>query len=408
MIQMKINELTPEQTAALPAFRNEWLKWGICTDRADRPRAEAAILAMRERVENTNKPIFIWCHSPATAALAVHFLKSEDFKKWASKLPENSLQDSLRASLWDSLWDSLRANLQASLWDSLQDSLQDSLRASLWDSLQDSLRASLQASLWDSLRASLQASLRDSLRASLWDSLRASLQDSLRASLWDSLWDSLRDSLQDSLWNSWWGQHDGYWIAFYLFCRDVIGVKYDAQRSKDLNLWRDIAQSCCWWQCHDNYVIISERPTIVRLDDRNVLHSQSGPALAFADGWAVHSWHGTRIPGEWIEKPNVLTAAVALKQNNVEQRRAACEIIGWDKILHDLKSKTINRDDDPQIGELLEVSLPDAPRERFLRVQCGTGRTFAIPVPPTVKTALEANAWTYGLEPIEYQPEGRT
>jgi hypothetical protein len=46
---------------------------------------------------------------------------------------------------------------------------------------------------------------------------------------------------------------------------------------------------------------------------------------------------------------------------------------------------------------LVEVNLPDAGRERFLRVRCGTGRNFAIPVPPTLKTALAANAWTYDI-----------
>jgi hypothetical protein len=54
------------------------------------------------------------------------------------------------------------------------------------------------------------------------------------------------------------------------------------------------------------------------------------------------------------------------------------------------------------------VDIPDIGREHYLRVKCGTGRGFAIPVPPECKTALEANAWTYGLESYEYRPEVRT
>lgn len=93
---------------------------------------------------------------------------------------------------------------------------------------------------------------------------------------------------------------------------------------------------------------------------------------------------------------------------NMEQRRAACEMIGWDKILHELKAKTIDRDDDPEIGELVEVELPESGKERFLRVRCGTGRRFALCVPREMKTALEANAWTWNLKPNEYNPEVRT
>jgi hypothetical protein len=59
----------------------------------------------------------------------------------------------------------------------------------------------------------------------------------------------------------------------------------------------------------------------------------------------------------------------------------------------------IDKDEDPQIGTLLLVNIPDVGKEQFLHVLCGTGREFAIPVPPTVKTALEANAWTYGVDP---------
>ena len=46
-----------------------------------------------------------------------------------------------------------------------------------------------------------------------------------------------------------------------------------------------------------------------------------------------------------------------------------------------------------------DLDIPDIGREKFLKVKCGTGREFAIPVPPDMKTALEANAWTYAIEP---------
>ncbi len=95
---------------------------------------------------------------------------------------------------------------------------------------------------------------------------------------------------------------------------------------------------------------------------------------------------------------------------NIEQRRAACEILGWNAILSALDAKTIDRDGDPQIGELVEVSIPDIGRERFLRVRCGTGREFALPVPPDMKTALQANAWTFGFDDFRQflKPEIRT
>ena len=100
---------------------------------------------------------------------------------------------------------------------------------------------------------------------------------------------------------------------------------------------------------------------------------------------------------------------MALGQENAELRRVACEIIGWDAILAQLGAKIIDEDGDPEIGTLVRVNLPDAPKEQFLRVQCGTKRQFALPVPPTMKTALEAQAWLWGMDKTDFiKPEIRT
>jgi hypothetical protein len=119
--------------------------------------------------------------------------------------------------------------------------------------------------------------------------------------------------------------------------------------------------------------------------------------------------HGTSIPEKWIKKPETLTARLALGQSNAELRRAGCEILGWDLILSELGAHVIDTDSDPEIGQLVEVDIPDSGMERFLRVKCGTGRQFALPVPPTMKTALEANAWTYDIPgDLMQQKETRT
>ena len=118
----------------------------------------------------------------------------------------------------------------------------------------------------------------------------------------------------------------------------------------------------------------------------------------YPDGWGIYAVHGTRIPETWITDPKSLTPKIALTWPNVEQRRAACEILGWENILRELKAKTIDCDEDPMIGELVEVNIPDVGKEKFLRVVCGTGRKFALPMPPHVKTALEGNAWSYAVD----------
>ena len=154
--------------------------------------------------------------------------------------------------------------------------------------------------------------------------------------------------------------------------------------------------------------MVCERPTILKLDERNVLHNPAGPAQAWSSGFAQYYWRGNLVPKEWITSPSTLDPKIALTHENVELRRCAAEIIGWDKVISSLNPKVIHADPNPEVGTLLEVNL-NGERERFLKVKCGTGRTFALPVPPEMKTAAEANAWTYNLDMSEFTKlEGRT
>jgi hypothetical protein len=215
----------------------------------------------------------------------------------------------------------------------------------------------------------------------------------------DSAWDSVRASVgasvRDSVGASVYGQHDANWLAFYKFFRDECGLKEQTEKLSGLT---ELCESAGWALPHQKICWVSERHCVVTRDDRGRLHSLTGPALMYPDGWGVYAVHGTRIPETWITDPKSLTAKVALTWPNVEQRRAACEILGWENVLSELKAKTIDQDEDPMIGELVEVTIPDVGKEKFLRVLCGTGRKFALPVPPNMKTALEANSWTYGVD----------
>lgn len=138
------------------------------------------------------------------------------------------------------------------------------------------------------------------------------------------------------------------------------------------------------------------------------LHHPQEAALVCRDGWMVHAWHGTRVPAEWIERRQDIDPRLALTHKNIEQRRALAEIIGWDRVLQQLQPRVIDTDPDAQIGQLLEVELPDSGKSRFLRVRCPTGRDFVLSVPLQMRTALQANAWTYDLRPDQYNIQRRT
>ena len=190
------------------------------------------------------------------------------------------------------------------------------------------------------------------------------------------------------------GNHDAFWLSYYDYFINVVGVK----KCEKLLPSIELANHCGWISFYDTDVIVQERPSAIRFDDQRRIHSEVGPAIEYSDGFAIYAWHGVVIPAEWIVNRKELAAKTALTWVNMEQRRSACEIVGWARILRELNATVIDSDEDLMIGTLIEVNIPDLGKEQFLKVLCGTGREFAIPVPPTVKTALEANAWTFNLD----------
>lgn len=149
-----------------------------------------------------------------------------------------------------------------------------------------------------------------------------------------------------------------------------------------------------------------------------VAHSATGPSFRWRDGFFQYHWRGTAVPQTWIEHPETIDIRSVIFEPNAERRRTAIEILGWLKILDFLQARVVDENSDPQIGTLLEADLPDPNGQsahqqqtmvaRFLRVRCGTGRDFVLSVPREMKTALEANAWTFSIQPNEFKPEVRT
>lgn len=200
-----------------------------------------------------------------------------------------------------------------------------------------------------------------------------------------------------------WGQYDCYLAA----ARDILGLRL--KEHAQYKAWEGCAIHGGFRIVHDEFCMVSDFPVHIKTDENNLPHCEDGPSHLWRDGWCFYSWHGIQIPAEWIENKSSLTAETAIKWDNLEQRRAACEIVGWHNILDQLNARTIEKHANPMAGELLEVSLPDIGTEKFLRVRCGTGRDFALAVPPEVATVEQAQRWlNYIPDTVPFIPEIRT
>lgn len=231
----------------------------------------------------------------------------------------------------------------------------------------------------------------------------------LESSAFNILMEVAGDAGLDSAKN-WWRMYQGgnMWAsgeAHICAARDVLGL--DLPEYKAYAAWERCARAGGFRMMHEKFCMVSDFPELIKVDDRSLPHCENGPSHRWRDGWELYYWHGTQVPKEWIMgKPDV---SEALHHENVEMRRVAAEIVGWHVVLKELNAKTIDKHDNPLVGEVVEVDIPEVGRERFLRVQCGTRREFALPIPPTVKTAKEAQAWLHHEDEGDFElPAMRT
>jgi hypothetical protein len=308
---MRIESLTAEQEARLPAIADEWTKIGLCTDSADRPAAEMAIRDMY-RLANLADPKIFWCGSPLSLALT-------------------------RASVGNSV----RANVRNSVWANVGDSVRNSVGANVGDSVRDSVGASVWESVWDSVA--------DSVENSIKNSVGADVGNSVWANVGDSVWDEEIDRLFDyrSVWNSIganvgnsvvYGSHEAGWLSFYRAMHEFGLVKETAPLS---GLWA-LARSAGWAMPYEGMCFVSERHNILSLDNAGRLHSLSGPAVGYPDGWLIYAVHGVVVPERVIMLPETITAAEITAEPNVEIRRVMIERLGYEKYATDTNLKLID------------------------------------------------------------------
>jgi hypothetical protein len=206
--------------------------------------------------------------------------------------------------------------------------------------------------------------------------------------------------------NEIYGQNET-WLSFYDFMEHV-GCK-GLEGTHGL---QKLAKAAGWWIPYDTVAFVSDRPCELHVDDEGSLHSHSRPAIVFRDGWRYYASHGTQIP-EWIiEEPEKITAQKIDEESNVELRRIMLEIHGYDNYFDESKAVMIDKDENVHIGELWKKEMQDDEDIYFLVLQNstqepdGSHKRYIIRVPPTMRTAREANAWSYGFEQdsMEYQP----
>lgn len=237
-------------------------------------------------------------------------------------------------------------------------------------------------------------------------------------------------------WNQWcWGQTEMYWLGWYRFAIDRVGVKVTDEQSRRLSIREELAR-CCYGVITLNAIEIAiQHPVVAAFDDADPprLHRVDGPALEFADGYAVFVVHGVALEPEVGRRmaAGEMTAIEIRDQANAEVRRVlVAEYNKGDsgRYLRDVGATVIHEDVDALGLSRRLIRIEQAGDEPFVAVELtnstpepdGTRKLYTIrvhpelrplPIPGVTKeygapqemTCLNAVASSFGMRGEDYQ-----
>lgn len=198
------------------------------------------------------------------------------------------------------------------------------------------------------------------------------------------------------------GTHDLGWLGVQECLSEVCGLVEETRPLE--GLWR-LAGTVGWVLPHQRECWLAERPSRLAIDLQGRLHSKEGPALSYPDGWGIYAWKGIRLQPWMIENPAAIGPRAINRERDPRVRRCLIEILTPERYIALGEAVPVSRDETGtlwrrhwarQVWAAVEV-VNGTPEPD------GTLKRYYLQVPPEMRSAREAVAWTYGLTEQQYR-----
>lgn len=378
----------------------------LSVDRCDRQRAEHHVRKLYEGVGLPAPRYFAWLRSPAAGAIAISMLRDG---AGASAYHEVAYTSRERVSILAKKKCESNSSASAQFWRRVHDQLTygpiNLRHANVSDSLRIAVGRYMLGSAWESIGWFAPHGVSGPAGWIADEMLEQIPSAYVLSPLYayppppEQLWRSgnISDFAQ--------GCYDAPRLQFYDFCK---GSGMDLPLIEHLV---EIAKNCAWWFPRRDICIMTERPQMIGIDRAGRLHREEGPCIKFRDDWMAYALHGEWLAPRVVAFARSPNAAQIEQERNVEFRRRMLEMFGVENYVRSANAVRLQED---ECGTLLRKDLPGD--EPIMMVQVtnstpepdGHYKQYFLRVPPTVRSAREGVAWTFGLSPLTYKPIRQT
>lgn len=458
-----IAKLSIEQEQSLKSFALEWSSV-FREEPPDRQKVEEAITSLY-RAATLAAPSFIWCKSPfqlVTFPAVIFLLCTED-----SKVFRNAFNYELKREPWQLMWKDLKQNIKmltdlmsrgaaavkeklpksnrslqgypdllferdlSSALTFLSSKLLKEAGFQIGPRLGVQAQIKLRTDLYDQLRNNRNQLIRQNfgirMNAAVGPNLTADLKEQLKPSTCKQLHDTCMqhlvtpeerglntfenfepiDLLFRHSWNIPYSMEYPEWLPTFAFSHFLLGIEVEQPIAEHLDNWLCLKKNILQMSPFSRVCFVCEYPRFAKLDERGRLHNETGAALEFTDGFKVYAIDGVVVPPDVIEKPASLTVERIDREQNIETRRIMIGRFGLERYLAESDATVLDSD---EYGTLYRKELRNDEPIVVVRVkdptpdENGIQREYFLRVPPSMRTAKSAVAWTFNMSPDEYVP----
>jgi hypothetical protein len=418
----KIEKLTPEQEALIPVYREKWRKIALSTERLDRAKAESVIKAAYIAIGKPEPEVQFYS-SPCVVRKNLscywqHYLGNR-LRMMAGlplrEIPDNQLE---KYELGKRLFNQFNQIMVRSLIGKLKDYLVEDIKKQLGNHVETLLKLQLQLvppELINIQLRQLQVPRADYrpyqfgnplVFEQLWQQVvenysgyspfgGLSFHAVMTATNSFVLANRLCGLIQPEVW--------ACDASLLDFCFSVLNCPYDQEKWE---LLQAIIINCGWIYPFEKTCIVCERPIKLSFDSQDRLHAEGKPAIQFADGWGLYSYHGVTLPEKYgAVHPREWQAQWILEEDNAELRRVLIQGIGYARICQELQATELDSWAEYTLLRIDKmIDMWELQPNYLLKMTCpSTGFIHAMRVPPNMRSAREAIRWVnWGIDPEEF------
>jgi len=327
-----ITGLTEEQKSRFPEFVDKWIKIGLSTEPADRPKSEECIKHLYKLAE-LEEPKIVWAPCPLSGALTASVLFN--LKKFSTDLP-------VRSAVYSAIYSAVDSVVYSAVYSAV-DSV---VRSAVYSAVYSAVDLAVYSAVYSVVRSAVYSAVDSAVDLAYWGG---------------------------SLWAAYTA-----WTDYFSL---VLKINID-------RTYLDLVQSCGVLYTFRKLVVMTERPELISISN-NRLHNEREAALKYRSGWCLYALNGVVVP-DWLvlTRSEEINPRDLLKLANAEQRREFVRKVGIDRICYSLKAKCLDN-----VGnyELLLLDLGDGRKRPYLKMLNPSIGTWHVEgVPPGCDTVEKA------------------